>query len=368
MAFHYVDRIHEFVPFKSIRGIKNVTRSEPFFYWLPNGVRALSPAVISEAMAQLGGWLKIASTDFTRRPVLLADERSEYYGMVEAGDQLDMLVEVIDYGDDVVVTRGEARVRGELVVKGDCVRGYLLPLSDFASPEVMRKQFQSLHRPDLRTVSRVGGLGDSRQILKLPPVAGHSTFEALKFVDGLLEHRMGRKVVGFKNLAACETYFESHFPLKPCVPGVLLLTFLGEVCQYLIRDSLSAPVRSRALIPTWIQNVRFRKFVEPGDQCIMTAEVVSGDVLQPNSDIVVKASIHANDNRVMQAEMGFRTMFAGVEQDRMRKWTRDDFAAVAAPGAEASPTIARREDSGPAHVDLSPVSSSTSGNSRTAST
>src|SRR4051794_8829987 len=112
MAFHYVDRIYEYEPFKKIRGLKNVTRNEPFFYWLPSGQRVLSPAVITEALCQLGGWLKMASTNFERRPVLLADEKSEYLGMVEAGTQVDLSVEVLDFGDDVVVTKGVASVDG----------------------------------------------------------------------------------------------------------------------------------------------------------------------------------------------------------------------------------------------------------------
>jgi 3-hydroxymyristoyl/3-hydroxydecanoyl-(acyl carrier protein) dehydratase len=215
------------------------------------------------------------------------------------------------------------------VTKSECVRGYLLPLDDFSSPEVMRKSFKNLWRPEFKDVSRIGAGAKP-----LPPVAGHATFEALKFVDGILEHVPGKKVVGFKNVSACETYFESHFPFKPCVPGVLLLTFLGEVCQYLIRSELNAPIRSRALIPTFIQNVRFRKFVEPGDQCIMSVEVKSGDLTREHQDVMVRATIQANDNRVMQADMGFRTMFAGSKVDPMRKWTRFDFSAAAAPSSE----------------------------------
>src|SRR5690606_7695108 len=124
MAFHFVDRIYEYEPYKRIRGLKNVTRNENFFYWLPDGRRVLSPAVITEALCQLGGWLKIVSTDFQRRPVLLADEKTDYLGMVEAGDQIDLEVEVLDFGDDVVVTRGSASVQGEEVLVGHCFRGY----------------------------------------------------------------------------------------------------------------------------------------------------------------------------------------------------------------------------------------------------
>ena len=34
--------------------------------------------------------------------------------------------------------------------------------------------------------------------------------------------------------AACEPYFATHFPYKPCVPGVMLLTFMGDA----LRDAL----------------------------------------------------------------------------------------------------------------------------------
>jgi 3-hydroxymyristoyl/3-hydroxydecanoyl-(acyl carrier protein) dehydratase len=335
MAFHFVDRIYEYTPFKSIRGLKNVTRNESLFYWLPNGQRVLSPAVVTEALCQLGGWLKMVSTDFERRPVLLADEKTEYLGLVEAGDQIDLHVEVMDFGDDVIVTKGSACVRGEKVLVGHCCRGYLLPLSDFDDPNRVRKQFNALYKPGFEKFSRVGA-----EATKLKALAGTHTFEALRFIDGILVHKPYEQVVGYKNFAACEPYFESHFPLKPCVPGVLLLTFMGEVCQYLVKEQMEAPLRSRALVPTYIQNVRFRKFVEPGDQCVLEAKIMSGDPKRDNSDILVKAVIMANDNRVMQAEMGFRTMFAETTPKIERR-----LGAVASASAPSPLTVTSSEDS-----------------------
>lgn len=308
MSFHFVDRIYEYEPMKSIRGLKNVTRNEGFFYWLPNGKRVLSPAVITEALCQLGGWLKIVSTDFQRRPVLLADEKTEYLGLVEAGQQVDLAVEVIDFGDDVVVTKGTASVGGQPVLVGHCCRGYLLPLSDFDDPHRVRIQFNNLFRPQFKDVTRVGG-GVAAQGA-LAALAGMRQLDLLRFIDGVLEHQAYKKVVGFKNFSACEPYFATHFPYKPCVPGVLLLTFMGEVCQYLVREQRDMPLRERVMVPTFIQNVRFRKFVEPGDQCILEAKVAAGDASQHGADVLVKATISANDTRVMQAEMGFKTMFA----------------------------------------------------------
>jgi len=305
MSFQYVDRIYACESKKYIRGLKNVTRNESFFYWLPDGRRVLSPAVISEALAQLGAWLKMFSTDFERRPVLLADELSEYPNAVEAGDQIDLSVEVLDFGDDVVTTRGLAQVNGRDVVVGHCCRGYLLPMEDFCKPEDARRAYANLYKPDLENGPRLRGEGQ-----KLKAIAGPQTFESLRFVDGLLEHVPYERVVGFKNFTMSEPYFRDHFPHKPVVPGVLLLTFIGEVCQYLIKETIDAPVRARALIPTAVRNVRLRKFVTPGDQCILTVKVKDGSCRADGDNVVVDALVMANGLRVMQAEMSFRVMHA----------------------------------------------------------
>jgi 3-hydroxyacyl-[acyl-carrier-protein] dehydratase len=144
----------------------------------------------------------------------------------------------------------------------------------------------------------------------LKAIAGASTFESLRLVDGIVKHEPGKQVVSFKNCASSEVYFRDHFPRKPVVPGVLMLSVVGETCQYLVKDEIDAPVRGRALIPTWVRNVRLRKFVEPGDQFVVKVDVKSGDTSKHNSDIVVQAVATANGQRVMQAELGYRTMFA----------------------------------------------------------
>jgi len=303
VSFIFVDRILSFESGKKIHAIKNVSRSEELFYWLPNGQRVLSPAVVTEALAQAGSWLKMISTDFTKRPVLLADEHTTYHGVVQAGDLIDLEVEILDLDEDVVVTKSRASVRGKPMVVVNCCRGYLLPMEDFSDPIEVKRDFNNVFRPEFAGVSRV-----EPSELYLPPDPSTRLFNGLRFIDGLLEHRPHEKVVGYKNITASETYFHGHFPRKPVVPGVILLTFVGEVCQYLIRDPKSLPESDIAMIPTFVRNVRFRKFVEPGDQCVITAEVRSGDCRQDEEDIVIAATIIANDKRVMQAEFGFKVM------------------------------------------------------------
>lgn len=303
MLFHFVDRICEIEKGKFIRGLKNVTRNEGFFYWLPNGKRVLSPAVVTEALCQLGGWLKIVTTDFMKRPVLLADEHTEYLDTATAGDQIELEVEVVEMNDDIVITKGTARVDGKPILIGHHCRGYLLPLEEFDDPERVKIQYNNLYKPHL-------SVQNIKSKAPLKPIAGASTFESLRYIDGIVEFTSGKSIKSYKNVASCEPYFSSHFPRKPCVPGVILLTFLGESCQYLVRSKIDTPLREKALIPTFIKNVRFRKFVEPGDVCLLECNVIDGDVSLDNENILVRTTIFSNNNRVMQAEMGFKTMFS----------------------------------------------------------
>ncbi len=305
MSFVYVDRIIDYEPGKYIRGIKNTTRNESFYYWLPDGRRVLSPAVILESKAQLGAMLVMHKTDFKKRPVLLADERSEYYDYVEAGQTVEVYTQIDRHDDDVIVSSGYSMINGKKITENKCTRSYLLPMEDFADGEQVKKEFNALLRPLPEKLEWL-----HNPLHKLKPFAGTYSFESLRLIDGLLEHEPNKKVVGYKNITRCESFFDGHFPNRPVVPGVMLTTFMGEICQYLTKKEIDGPLRTRALIPNFIENVRFRKFVEPGDQCIIEAELLEGDCFKPNQQVVVQGKIFANNNRVMQCRMGFETMIS----------------------------------------------------------
>ncbi len=303
MAFRYIDKITEVHEGVSAKGIKLVTRNEPFYYWLPDGTRALSPAVITEAVSQLGAQLQIKSTGFTKNSVLLADEKTSYYGFAYVGDRIDLSVN-ISIEDDVVIGSSRASVNGKVIQETFCSRAYLLPLEDFDTVEAAKNRYKNLLREDGDDPIYENGNPQA-----FSPQIKNTGLDALRYVDGIIEHVPYKKVVGFKNFTACEPYFESHFPLKPVAPGVLLMSFVGELTQLIIKDDIFSPIRGRGLIPIYSQNTRFRKFVEPGDRCILTVELKDGDPRVDCSDILVSASIRANNKRVMQTEMGFRTSY-----------------------------------------------------------
>ena len=91
-------------------------------------------------------------------------------------------------------------------------------------------------------------------------------------VDRVLELEPMKKGVGIKNVTMNEAHFMGHFPNEPIMPGVLLIEAMAQVGGI----AMLYPAENRGKIAyfTGIDKVKFRKPVVPGDQVIMTAEIV----------------------------------------------------------------------------------------------
>jgi 3-hydroxyacyl-[acyl-carrier-protein] dehydratase len=301
VTFLYVDRIVEYVPGRLIRGVKNVTRSEPFLVPEADGRRRLREPILIEALAQLGSWLVMADAQFLRRPLFLGEDLVEVSGSAHAGDQVDLAVELKRCEDDVVETSGTAAIDGQVVVRSHAGRGSLMPMADFASPDETRTRFQGLHRPEFRGVSRVGG----------PRAETGSEFWRLsrhrppELIDGVIEHQPGQAVAAFKNIAGTEAYFAEHFARRPVVPGVIMLTIACDACELLVRPEVQPLGDRRRLRLTKVVNGRFRKIVEPGDQCIVKAKVKRLVTGGDQGELTTTVAMYANDHRVAQVELEF---------------------------------------------------------------
>lgn len=91
-------------------------------------------------------------------------------------------------------------------------------------------------------------------------------------VDRVLELEPMKKGVGIKNVTMNEAHFMGHFPNEPIMPGVLLVEAMAQVGGI----AMLYPEENRGKIAyfTGIDKVKFRKPVVPGDQVVMTAEIV----------------------------------------------------------------------------------------------
>ncbi|MBL8643531.1 MAG: 3-hydroxyacyl-ACP dehydratase FabZ [Rhodospirillaceae bacterium] len=85
-------------------------------------------------------------------------------------------------------------------------------------------------------------------------------------VDRLLEVIPGESAVGLKNVTINEPFFQGHFPNRPVMPGVLIIEAMAQTAAVIVVSQLGQIAEGRLVYFMSIENARFRKPVEPGDQ------------------------------------------------------------------------------------------------------
>ena len=92
-------------------------------------------------------------------------------------------------------------------------------------------------------------------------------------VDRIIEYVPGEKAVGLKNVTFNEPYFPGHIPDRPLMPGVLMVEAMAQVGGIVL---VQLPgMEDKFFAFAGIDKVRFRRPVVPGDQLIMTVELLS---------------------------------------------------------------------------------------------
>ncbi len=93
-------------------------------------------------------------------------------------------------------------------------------------------------------------------------------------VDRVLELEKGKRIKALKNVSVNEPYFMGHFPHRPVMPGVLMLEAMAQAAALLVFDMLGVvPDEKTVYYFAGIDNARFKRPVEPGDQLILEVEL-----------------------------------------------------------------------------------------------
>ncbi len=93
-------------------------------------------------------------------------------------------------------------------------------------------------------------------------------------VDRVLEWRSGESIRALKNVTYDEPFVQSHFPGRPVMPGVLIIEALAQTAGILTLLSADViPDAETRFYFVGIDEARFRKPVEPGDQLVLTARL-----------------------------------------------------------------------------------------------
>lgn len=94
-------------------------------------------------------------------------------------------------------------------------------------------------------------------------------------IDRILKIEMGQSVTALKNVSMNEMYFIGHFPSKPVMPGVLIVEAMAQAAGVLAYKSTNtSPADGVLYYFAGIDNARFRRVVEPGDQLRLEVKVI----------------------------------------------------------------------------------------------
>ncbi len=108
---------------------------------------------------------------------------------------------------------------------------------------------------------------DINQILKLIP----HRYPFL-LVDRITDLEVGKSIIGIKNITINEPQFTGHFPDRPVMPGVLIIESMAQISAILVAKSMDSTEDKEVFFMS-VENAKFRKIVEPGDQLILKASI-----------------------------------------------------------------------------------------------
>jgi 3-hydroxymyristoyl/3-hydroxydecanoyl-(acyl carrier protein) dehydratase len=257
-AFSFVDRILDFVPGKSARGVFHV----------PAALRAFPGCLVAEAVGQLAAWVSMEHIGYRGRPVAALAGETRFFGNVKPGDTLQLTVDIDDVDDDAVSYRGWADVNGVRVIElNDCL-GPMLPVAEFDAPEALRQRFALLR-----------GVG-------APPDRFHGVVDPTVKV---VEHVRGESVRATMQVPESAPFFADHFPRRPVFPATLLLNAQIGLASTLAREA-NADRAPTPLVPVRMTHVKMRAFIVPGQEVDSRGEVAG------TQDGVTRVALSARDS------------------------------------------------------------------------
>ncbi len=118
-------------------------------------------------------------------------------------------------------------------------------------------------------------------------------------LDEVLELVPGEKVVARRAVRSDDWWFPGHFPGRPVMPGVLIVEAMAQAGAVAVLAEEEN--RGRIAFFAGIDDCRFKRVVEPGDDLLLTCEI--GQVRGPVGR--GKATAHVGDVLAARATLTF---------------------------------------------------------------
>jgi 3-hydroxyacyl-[acyl-carrier-protein] dehydratase len=126
-------------------------------------------------------------------------------------------------------------------------------------------------------------------------------------IDKVIDIVPSISATGVKCVSMAEPHFQGHFPVKPVMPGVLIIEAIAQTAAVLVVHTLGVEAHGKVVYFMSIDNARFRKPVVPGDVIQLEVETLRqrGDVWKLKGKAVVDGTI--------VSEATFAAMIADVQ-------------------------------------------------------
>ena len=92
-------------------------------------------------------------------------------------------------------------------------------------------------------------------------------------VDAILAWELGKRAEGIKNISLSEDFFDDHFPLKPIMPGVLIIEGMAQLSGLLLEESMKLKGLKVKALMSMLEKAKFRQPVYPGTQLRYVCEI-----------------------------------------------------------------------------------------------
>lgn len=118
-------------------------------------------------------------------------------------------------------------------------------------------------------------------------------------VDKIIEFIPEKKAVGIKNVTNTDYFFQGHFPERPVMPGVLIIEAMAQVGGIIVMQMNIS--KNKLAVLAGVNDIRFRSIVTPGDQMIITSELIA---LKSKLG-KIKSKVEVGDKLVAEGEILF---------------------------------------------------------------
>jgi len=289
MSFLFVDRIIDFVPGKSCRGIKHVTQDDNYLFLNEDDELCFNPSMIGETLGQLAAWNVMFSCDFKMRPVAGVVECAALRRNVKVGETLILEANIDSIDESAVQYSAKAFVNNEEVFCLTRAIGPMLPMETFISEDLIKKQFNEILR--IADWNELTELSTDFNIRNRKP---NPDYIPLTY-DRVIEHDPGVRVVGCKKISRQAPYFPDHFPNKPVLPMTVLLECKIHLAYEFIKH---ANITNKYKLKE-LRKIKMNDFVYPGDEVVTSLMITK----QEQEEIVMRFRSEVSRKRVCVMEM-----------------------------------------------------------------